>query len=239
MNRQMVAGLAAVGVLAVGGVTAWWFTTGDAEPTSDVSAPEVAPTTTVSSPGSSEMSSASGDGSTVYELTDETTASFTIDEELRGEPVTVVAVSTIVVGQIRIDPADLANSQVGTVLVNARDFTTDSSFRDRAIRGPILDSDAVEFVEFTPTGVDGLEGALEPGADVTFTVTGDLTVRDVTNPATFTVTARVDDSGLLVGFATTTVLRSDYDLTIPSAPGVANVADEVELSIEFVAAPTG
>jgi hypothetical protein len=30
------------------------------------------------------------------------------------------------------------------------------------------------------------------------------------------------------------MLRSDYDLQIPSVTGVANVSDEVKLEIEFV-----
>jgi hypothetical protein len=40
-----------------------------------------------------------------------------------------------------------------------------------------------------------------------------------------------------VGSAEATVLRSDFQLTIPNAPGVANVSDEVQLSLDFEAAP--
>jgi hypothetical protein len=39
----------------------------------------------------------------------------------------------------------------------------------------------------------------------------------------------------LVGSATTTVLRRDFNLQIPDVPSVANVSDEVILQINFVA----
>ena len=37
------------------------------------------------------------------------------------------------------------------------------------------------------------------------------------------------------GSAHATVLRADYGLQIPNAPGVANVSEEVGLEIDFVA----
>ncbi|MBX3055144.1 MAG: hypothetical protein KF770_01610 [Anaerolineae bacterium] len=39
----------------------------------------------------------------------------------------------------------------------------------------------------------------------------------------------------LTGTATATVSRGDYGLQIPSVPNVANVEEEVELIIDFVA----
>jgi polyisoprenoid-binding protein YceI len=242
MSSGVLVAVLAVVVVVAGAV--WWFNTGDAEPTTDVTAPPVA-TTTAEAGGETPTTGggepiitvdASGGGD-VYEITSGSTASFTLDEELRGNPVTVVAVSSIVLGQVRIDPDDLGRSVIGIILVNARDFTTDSNNRNRAIRGPILDTEAVEFIEFAPTSIDGLGGALQSGTDVRFTVTGDLTIRDITHEVTFDVTAQIDDRGLLVGHAEASVLRSDYELTIPNAPGVANVTDEVRLALDFEAAP--
>ena len=62
-----------------------------------------------------------------------------------------------------------------------------------------------------------------------------LTVRDVTQPVVFDVTATVDSLSQLSGTATTSVLRSDYGLEIPNVPSVANVSEEVQLEIDFVA----
>ena len=66
-------------------------------------------------------------------------------------------------------------------------------------------------------------------------MTGDLTVRDITRETTFQVTVTPVSETRLEGIAEAIVLRSDFDLNIPSVPNVANVSDEVRLEIEFVA----
>jgi polyisoprenoid-binding protein YceI len=239
MNRLAIVGI--VLAVAVGGAALWWFNTGDEVPTEGVEAPAIETTsTTTAAVEETTTTTEAGDPAeipTLYELNDQSTATFTIDEELRGSPVTVVGVSSIVLGQIQIDPDDLANTQIGTILINARDFTTDSENRNRAIRGPILDTSAVEFIEFTSTSIDGLSGPVQVGTQLEFSVTGDLLIRDITNEVTFDVVASIDDRGFLVGSAETMVLRSDYELSIPSAPGVANVADEIPLFLDFEAVP--
>lgn len=173
------------------------------------------------------------------ELSEGTEARFSIYEDLRGEPFTVVGVTSEVVGRVRVDVSDLSRSQMGEILINARTFATDSGNRDRAIRGPILAAEQYEFITFRPTGITGLSGAAEVGGEYSFSVAGDLTVREITRPVTFTVVARWDAEGRLQGLASTTVLRSDFDLGVPSVPFVANVADEVGLELAFTAARAG
>ncbi|MEX0757543.1 MAG: YceI family protein [Acidimicrobiia bacterium] len=193
-------------------------------------------TTSTSPVETTEPSTGEDSGAPVtYALTSESQAVFTIDEELRGQPKTVVATSTIVLGELLFDADDPGSIQLGAVLVNARDFTTDSGNRDRAIRGPILDADIFEFIEFEPTEIAGLDGA---EGEVSFTVTGDLTIRDISNPVTFEVTAVLNADETISGTAIATVDRTDWDLDIPSAPGVANVSELVTLTVSFVAAPT-
>jgi polyisoprenoid-binding protein YceI len=64
---------------------------------------------------------------------------------------------------------------------------------------------------------------------------GDLTIRDVTLPVVFDVTATVDSMGQVSGAAVAVIERSDYGLVIPSVPLVANVSEAVQLEIDFVA----
>lgn len=173
------------------------------------------------------------------ELSEGTEARFSIYEDLRGEPFTVVGVTTEVVGRLRVDVSDLSRSQMGEILINARTFATDSGNRDRAIRGPILAAEQYEFITFSPAGITGLSGAAEEGGEYSFSVAGDLTVRDITRAVTFTVVARWDADGRLQGLASTSVLRSDFELGVPSVPFVANVGDEVGLELAFTAAPAG
>ena len=162
---------------------------------------------------------------------------FSIDEILNGAAVTAMGVTNQIAGEIAVDFANPVNSQVGVITVNARTLTTDRENRNRMLRNEILDTDPYEFITFTPSAVTGLPESLAPGETVTFQITGGLTIRDVTLEVTFEVTASVDADGRLVGYAVTIVLRSDYGITIPSVPSVAEVSDEVLLEFDFVAYP--
>lgn len=73
------------------------------------------------------------------------------------------------------------------------------------------------------------------GEAITFSLVGDLTIRDVTLPATFTVEATALSETQITGTATAVVNRADFGLQIPSVPNVANVEEEVELYIAFTA----
>jgi polyisoprenoid-binding protein YceI len=240
MKRNVLA-LMAVAAVAVLGGAAWFFTQGDAEPTTEATAPPIEATETTVTSGAADTAVAADPtdaAPTTFELTGESTATFRIDEELRGSPTTVVGTSNIVLGQIQIDRADLSNSRIGEILINARAFETDASLRNRAIRGPILDTEAFEFISFNPTSIEGLEGSAGVGDELSFTVSGDLTIRDVTQPVTFDVTATLTSDTSISGSASTVVERGPFELVIPSVPTVANVSEEVPLELDFVAEST-
>ncbi len=160
---------------------------------------------------------------------------FQLDEDLRGERKTVIGTTDQVAGQLSLNLADLSQTEVGIIQINARTLLTDNNFRNRAIQNEILDTGQFEFITFTPTGVEGLPATAAVGETVTFTLTGDLTIRDITLPATFTVEATAVSDTQITGSATAIVNRVDYDLQIPSVPNVANVEEEVELYIDFTA----
>jgi polyisoprenoid-binding protein YceI len=99
-----------------------------------------------------------------------------------------------------------------------------------------LNTDSFEFITFTPTEIIGLDGSAQPGDTFNFQLAGDLTIRDITQPVVFDVTATVDALHQLSGTAAVTVNRADYDLVIPSVPSVADVSEEVRVELDFVAA---
>lgn len=242
MSRKL---LAAGGgfLLVIGALAAYvWFSGGSGEPSTEVTAPPVAPSTTAVAAPETTVATAGTvpepvDASTItYTLVkEESTASFALQEDLRGVRTDVVGTTNELAAEILVDFGTPANSQVGQVVINARTLETGSSFRDRAIRGEILDSadDEFEFITFTPTSIAGLPD--EIADEVSFTMTGDLTIRTITNPVTFAVTVSSITPERLEGIAKAEVLRSDFDLNIPSVSQVANVTDEVQLTIEFVA----
>ena len=142
--------------------------------------------------------------------------------------------------EILVDLSDPSSAQLGTVVINARTFATDSSFRDRAVRSFVLQSatDEYEFMTFEPTSIDDLPETADE-TPISFTVTGDLTIRTVTQSVTFDVELSEVSEGRIVGRAEATVPWSDFELTIPNVQQVTGIDEEVDLILEFVALPVG
>jgi polyisoprenoid-binding protein YceI len=195
------------------------------------------PAATETSPTATSAPEPPASAAMVFEIVPaESEARFKIDETLQMAPKTVTGVTDQVAGQITIDPANLAATQVSEIRINARTLTTDNNFRNRAVQGRILKTDQFEFVTFTPTEIVGLPESAAVGAPVSFQIKGDLTVTDVTLPVVFDVTVTPESETRITGEATTTILHKDFKLAIPDAPLVQEVKDEVILELSFVAA---
>src|SRR5690606_34323304 len=121
---------------------------------------------------------------------EESEVRFGLDELLFGQPTRVIGRTNQIAGQIRVDFDNPPASEVGTLRINVRTMVTDQENRNRAIRSQILQSsrDEFEFSTFAPTSIDGLPETVTMGEAFTFSLTGDLTVRDITNSVTFAVT---------------------------------------------------
>lgn len=164
-------------------------------------------------------------------------ARFIVDEVLLGRPNTVVGSTDQVTGTIQVDLNDFRQTQVSPIQVDARSLATDNRFRNRSIQRQILQSqrDEYRYIVFTPTAIEGLPETVNLGEPFTFQIVGDLTIRDITSPVTFEVTVTPVSETELTGLARTTVTRSMFDLRIPNVPGVADVSEDVQLELEFVA----
>lgn len=261
MNRGLVYFLIAVVVVAVIGGGAFlasvYYQGGSGEASEEISAPELSleeeateepaaeePTAEAemaeeptAEPEPTEEPEPEGERRLYRISQSDSTATFELDEDLFGAPKHVVGTTDQVAGDVIIDFGSPANSEVGVIRINARTITTDNEFRNRAIRAEILESasDEYEFIEFTPTALAGLPEEGELGTAYEFTIEGDLQIRDVVQPVTFTASVTLVDETQLEGTATATVLRTDFGLTIPEVPSVANVTDEVILTLTFVA----
>lgn len=166
---------------------------------------------------------------------DASLVTFTLDETLRGLPTTVVGRSRAVAGQIAVDFANPATAEIGPILINARTLLTDNEFRNNAIQNFILQTETYELITFTPQQIAGLPTAFTINEPLNLIIQGDLTIRDITQPVTFATTVTANGRTELTGSATATISRADFGLTIPDAPGVANVSENVGLQIDFVA----
>jgi polyisoprenoid-binding protein YceI len=223
MNRtvRILLGLGLLGLLVVGGIFAYiWFAGGNTQASAPLSAPTV---------------EAAASALTFDISTEQSEVRFLLDEDLRGERITVTGRTDQVAGQIAVDFANPANSELGVIRINTRNLVTDNEFRNRAIRTAILQTDQYEFIEFTPTEVSGLPTSVTFGEAFTFQVAGNLQIRAISQPVTFNVTVTPVDETSISGTARAVVTRTQYELTIPNVPSVANVEEEVEIELDFVA----
>jgi polyisoprenoid-binding protein YceI len=192
---------------------------------------------TTASPGvtPSQGSASQSAGVTTFQIVPESSESrFVVDEVLNGKPNTVVGTTSQVAGEIVVDFNHPAASQVGAVLINARDLTTDNNFRNRALKNQILDTNRYEFITFTPTEIIGLTGA-SAGGSANFQIVGDLMIKETTQQVTFDVTITGASPSQIIGTATATILYSDFGISIPRVPTVASVENEVRLELDFLA----
>jgi polyisoprenoid-binding protein YceI len=168
-------------------------------------------------------------------------ARFQIDEVLMGQNKTVVGATPLVEGELTVDASNPAAVQVGTIRVDASDFTTDDNRRTNRVRNDILRSsqEAYRYITFTPTAITGLPATAAAGDSFTFQATGDLTILDTTLPVTFDMNVNAVDDATLQGSGTATIRYADFGISIPQVPMVAGVSDDVKLEIDFTAQAGG
>jgi polyisoprenoid-binding protein YceI len=113
---------------------------------------------------------------------------------------------------------------------------TDSDRRDNFVRRNTLETDAHPEAVFVPRTFDGVAFPLPETGPLQFRMTGDLTIRGVTRPVTWDVTAQVDQ-GALRGEARTRFTFADFEITKPRVASVLSVADEIRLEYSFFLVP--
>lgn len=183
----------------------------------------------------SDATSATGETATFVIDPTQSEARFALGEDLRGNRVTVVGVTSAISGEIMIDPATPANTQIGIITIDAASFVTDSDRRNSAIRRFVLNTDSYPTITFAPTSLNAIPDSIAVGETVSFEIRGDLTLKDQTRSQIFKITVTVDSENQISGSTTSAIAYADYGIFVPDVPFVANVDDEIQLEFDFVA----
>lgn len=165
-------------------------------------------------------------------------ARYRIREQLVGLdlPNDAVGATSGVTGGIAFDAAGKVVPSASKFVVNVASLKSDKDRRDGYVRGRILQTQENPTVELSPTAVRGIGLPLPTSGSRTFEVLGDLTVRGVTKPTTWQVTATFD-AGRVAGTAATTFTFAEFGLTQPRVPVVLSVADSIRLEYTFSLVP--
>jgi polyisoprenoid-binding protein YceI len=162
---------------------------------------------------------------------------FIIDEVLIGQPKTVIGSTQEVAGDLAIDFSAPQQSKIGLIRINVKTLSTDNEFRNRALRGQILEATQpeFEFASFFPKQLIGLPDHITFGQPFSFQLIGDLTLRGVTHEVQFEATVTPVNQTMIKSTASAEVRYADFGISIPEAPGVANVSESVRLEIDLTA----
>lgn len=178
------------------------------------------------------------DGATLFTIDSSSSkATFTINEVLFGNPNTVVGETDKVAGQILVNAQDPSKSQVGEIKIDVSTLVTDNDLRNRTLQGRILQTDtaANQYATFVAKSITGLPESIAVGQQVSFKITGDLTIHQVTKTVTFDATVKVVSDKQITGTASTTVKYSDFGISVPDVPSVTGLGDTVKLALDFTA----
>lgn len=164
-------------------------------------------------------------------------ATYSLNEVLRGDPVTVVGKTNAVQGSIILDRARLTDARVSTIRVNVRTLKTDNDRRDNTVRRMVLKSeqDEYEYIEFKPKMLSKLPTNIENRATFPIQVTGDLIVAGATKEVTFEGEAYFESDSRLVADMKSKVHYEDLNIHVPDLPFLANVEKDVTLALHLVA----
>lgn len=140
-----------------------------------------------------------------------------------------------IAGDILVNFAQPSSSQIGEIVIDVSQFTSDESRRDNFIRRNGLQSSRYPTARFVATAIDGLPAQVAVGDQVTFTISGDLTVKETMRSVTWNITLMLEE-GRLVGSASTEILLSDFGAGPLQLPMLAT-EDQAKLFLDFVALP--
>ena len=158
-------------------------------------------------------------------------AGFRVNEVLGGGigDFTAVGRTADVAGSIELTDTALV---AATVEVNMSTLRTDNGSRDGQVRRA-LNTNEFPVATFTLTEPLDLPAGMAEGEALSGSARGDLTIKGVTNRATFDLQAQlVGDTIVAVG--SSEVVFSDYGVTAPTAPIVVSVEDHGIMEFQLI-----
>ncbi len=177
-----------------------------------------------------------GQARTFQIVPEQSEAAYHIREKFAIFPVmtSAVGVTQLLEGALQIDLNDPPTLQALTMTVDLRGLKTDEPHRDEKLADEWLVTNQYPFAYFTATGIQTGPEHYAEGEVVSFTLIGDMTIRDVTRPMTFEVTAKlIDDT--VTGSATGTLRMTDFGIDPPNLLDFVIVEDEVAVTVNFTA----
>lgn len=147
-------------------------------------------------------------------------------------PNDAVGETRAITGAIELEADGRVVREASRFEVDLSALQSDSDRRDNFIRRRTLETETYPMAVFVPTEVRGLPWPVPTDDELEFEVVGEMTIRDVTRPITWQVTASAD-GGAFIGTARTRFTFGTFDLEIPRVASVLSIRDDIRLEYEF------
>lgn len=230
-KRWLIAGVAVVAVLGIGGPYVYINYVAD-EPPAALSLDSSPPGSKASPDGSSGSGEQARDGvEGSWRVSSGSQAGYRVDEVLFGQNVTAVGRTEEVTGDLEIEGTRATS---GTITVDLASVASDSDERDAQFRGRIMNTEQFPEATFELTEPADFGSAPDVGEQVTAEATGELTIHGETNPVTFELTAQRTADGFRTN-GSIPLTFADYGV---DAPNFGGITVEDEGTVEFLLAFT-
>jgi len=144
----------------------------------------------------------------------------------------VVGKTDAVSGTILLDADGKVVPAMSQITVNLTGLKTDRDRRDGYVQRNTLNTAEHPTTTLQVTAIQGAPTPLPTSGTFTFTLVGDLTIKGVTKPTTWNVTAVASRTGF-TGTARTSFSFAEFEMTKPRVPVVARVDDPIRLELQF------
>jgi polyisoprenoid-binding protein YceI len=143
-----------------------------------------------------------------------------------------VGATRAVSGQIALDADGAIVAEESKITIDVSGLKSDQDRRDNYVRRRILVTDSNPTVVFQPTAIKGGPKTIPTSGTGTFTLVGNMTVKGITKPTTWTVNARYLPTSV-TGTAATAFTFNDFSIAQPRVPVLLSVADTIRLEGDF------
>ncbi len=139
-------------------------------------------------------------------------------------------------GQIAFHPDGRIARDVSRFVVDLASLQTDQERRDNFVRRNTLVTDTFPTLTLVPRELPGLGFPLPTAGERRFRMIADMTLRGVTRPTTWDVTATFAPDGVR-GVATTSFTFANFEIPKPRVAIVLSVEDTIRLEYQFRLVP--
>ncbi len=192
-----------------------------------------APLSTTAAPANSSTSSGAV---TLQIVPDKSQVRYRVREQLAqvSLPSDAIGKTSSITGTIVGKLDGTIDASLSKFIVDLRTLQSDRSQRDNFLKRGVLQTDQYPDAVFVPKEAPGLPLNFPPSGPVTFKLSGDLTIRNVTKPVTWDVTCDAPQGNQGTCHATTSFKFEYFNIQQPSVPVVLSIVDNITLEMDAV-----